>query len=54
MVIITSAIDVQKRRDVVVVDINGAFLTTYMGKDVLVVLQGRLLEQIFKTKISIY
>ena len=41
-VIITSEIDTQKRREVDMVDITGAFLTTDMDKDAIVVLQGRL------------
>ena len=49
-VLITSAIDAHERRNVKVVEIPGDLLTTYMDKDVIMVLQGRLAELMVNTK----
>ena len=53
MVLITSAIDTHKRRDMTVVNIPGEFLTEYMHKEVIMVLQGSLAEPMVKTDPSI-
>ena len=43
-----------KRKDVDVIDMTEALLTTYMDEDVIMVTQGILAELIVKTKPSIY
>ena len=54
LILITSAIDVHKRRDVAVVEIPGALLTTDINKDIIMVLKGILAEIMVKTKPIIY
>ena len=47
-------IDVHKKKDVAVVDIPGAFLTTDMDKGIIMLLLGRLAELKVNTEPSIY
>ena len=54
LVLITSAIGVHEEWDVEVVDIPGAFLTTYMDNDFIMVMQVILVELMAKTEPSIY
>ena len=53
-VLIASSIEVQKKRDVDVVNIPRSFLTAAMEKDVIIVLQVRLAELMVNTKLIIY
>jgi hypothetical protein len=52
--LITSVIDAYEGRDIVVVDIPGAFLSADMDEEVIMTLCGRLAEMMVKTAPNMY
>jgi hypothetical protein len=53
-VLITATVDAFERREVVIVDVPGAYLTADMDEEVFMCLRGRLAELMVKTAREIY